>query len=62
MPKETYRYTGIPEVCVCVRVKRGLPDGKRDLSYAQKRPTNTDIPEVSMRSKRTHSIVREHIL
>ena len=38
--KETYRYTGIPEVCVCASVKRGLPYGKRDLVYAQKRPTD----------------------
>ena len=30
----------IAEVCVCVSVKRGLPYGKRDLLYAQKRPTD----------------------
>jgi len=38
--KETYRYTHIPEVRVCVSVKRGLSYGKRDLSHAQKRPTD----------------------
>ena len=40
--KETYRYTDIPEVCVCVcvSVKRGLPYGKRGLFMWQKRPTD----------------------
>ena len=31
-------WSRIPEVCVCISVKRGLPYGKRDLLYAQKRP------------------------
>jgi hypothetical protein len=52
MPKETYRYTVIPEVCVCASVKRGLPYGKRDLLYTQKRPTNTNTPEVCVSVKR----------
>ena len=43
MAKETYQHshrTRIPKVSVCVSVKRGLPYGKRDLLYAQKRPTD----------------------
>ena len=32
--------TSIPKVCVCTSVKRGLPHDKRDLLYAQKRPTD----------------------
>ena len=54
MAKETYFYgkrdlfiwpkrptqMSIPEVRVCVSVKRGLPYGERDLLYAQKRPTD----------------------
>ena len=40
MAKETYGYTSIPEVCVCVSVKRGLSSGKRDLLHTQKRPTD----------------------
>ena len=30
----------MPEVCVCVSVKRGLSYGKRDLLHTQKRPTD----------------------
>ena len=40
MAQETYGYTSIPEVCVCVSVKRGLSSGKRDLLHTQKRPTD----------------------
>ena len=32
------RFGGVPEVCAAV--KGGLPYGKRDLLYTQKRPTN----------------------
>ena len=43
--KETYRYTSIPEACVCVSAKRAL-------ITQEKRPTNISIPQVCVSVKR----------